>query len=93
MSIEMSEDDNIIYQLETLASYEPSDLDEPEFDVAYEDTNGNEGMLTVCCIDLAGRVLKLICELKAELNLSDEIHHDELIDIQTTVNNTSTRLS
>jgi len=32
-------------------------------------------------------------ELQDELDLADEIHHDELVDMQTNVNNTSKRLS
>jgi len=63
VSNELNKKENIIYQLETLASYEPSDLDHPEFEVAYEDGNGNEGFATVCCIDLAEKVLELIKEL------------------------------
>ena len=63
MSNELNEKENIIYQLETLASYEPSDLDHPEFEVGYEDGNGNEGFATVCCIDLAVKVLELIKQL------------------------------
>ena len=64
MSNELNENENIIYQLETLATYEPADLDHPEFDVCYEDGNGNEGFATVCCIDLAQRVLELIKKLE-----------------------------
>ena len=64
MSIELNEKENIIYQLETLASYEPEDLDSPEFDVAYEDIMGNEGFSTICCIHLAARVLDLIKQLE-----------------------------
>ncbi len=63
MSNELTKNENIIYQLETLASYEPDDLDHPEF-VAYENDKGHEGFATVCCIDLAQRVLELIKELE-----------------------------
>jgi len=59
----LNEKENIIYQLETLASYEPSDLDHPEFEVGYEDGKGNEGFATVCCIDLAVKALELIKQL------------------------------
>jgi hypothetical protein len=64
MSNELTKNENIIYQLETLATYEPSDLDHPEFDVAYEDIKGHEGFATICCVDLAQRVLELIKELE-----------------------------
>ena len=60
----LTKNENIIYQLETLASYEPDDLDNPEFEVGYEDGKGHEGFLSVCCIDLAERVLELIKELE-----------------------------
>jgi len=64
MSNELTKNENIIYQLETLASYEPDDLDYPEFEVGYEDSNGNEGFAAICCIDLAKRLLILIKELE-----------------------------
>ena len=57
-------DENIIYQLETLASYEPDDLYDPEFEVMYEYTEIYEGFVTVCCVDLAKRTLDLIKRLK-----------------------------
>jgi hypothetical protein len=62
----MSVEENIKYQLETLASYEPSDLDNPEFEVGYENEAGNEGFLTVCCIDLAKRTIDRIEYLEAK---------------------------
>jgi hypothetical protein len=62
----LTKNENIIYQLETLASYEPDDLDNPEFEVAYELLDGSEPFATVCCIDLATRVLALIKELESK---------------------------
>ena len=64
----LTKDENIIYQLETLASYEPDDLDNPEFDVAYETKEGADTMATVCCIDMATRTLKLITELNKKID-------------------------
>jgi len=64
----LTEKENIKYQLETLASYEPSDLDHPEFEVAYEDGNGNEGFATVCCVDLAESTIHLINQLEKEID-------------------------
>ena len=64
----LTKDENIIYQLETLASYEPDDLDNPEFDVAYELDGGEDTMATVCCIDMATRTLKLITELNKKID-------------------------
>jgi len=60
---ELTAKENLIYQLETLSSYEPEDLDNPEFDVAYELDSGADTFATVCCIDLAKRTLELIKEL------------------------------
>jgi len=74
MSELLTKNENIIYQLETLASYEPKDLDNPEFDVAYELLDGSEPFATVCCIELATRVLKLIKSLEIK---NDWISTDE----------------
>lgn len=60
----LTKNENLKYQLETLSTYEPSDVDNPEFDVAYEDGDGNEGFSTVCCIDVAKRALERITELE-----------------------------
>jgi hypothetical protein len=76
--------ENIKYQLETLGTYEPDDIDNPEFEVAYEDDQGNEGFATVSCIDLASESLTLINAMEsrfAELEQErDEIarHNHEL---------------
>lgn len=63
----LTESEDLLYQLDTLASHEPDDLDNPEFEVAYEDNDGREGFLTVCCIDLSNRAAKRIRELEAQL--------------------------
>ncbi len=63
MSNELTREENIIYQLETLASYEPRDLDNPEFEVCYEMPTGEESFSTVCCVELASRTLREIREL------------------------------
>lgn len=60
----MDKAEHIKYQLQTLANYEPKDLDHPVFEVAYEDESGREGFLEVCCIDLAERTLDRIAELE-----------------------------
>lgn len=67
MSRVMTSDENVIYQLQTLASYEPEDLDNPEFEVAYETLEGAEPFASVCCVDLAVRLLKLIEDKAPEL--------------------------
>jgi hypothetical protein len=61
----MTENKNIKYKLETLASYWPEDLNYPQFEVAYEIESGEESFRTVCCIDLAEQALKRITELEA----------------------------
>lgn len=60
----MTKDENIIYQLETLASYDPKDLDSPEFEVAYESSCGTEQFSTVCCVELAKKAIELIERLR-----------------------------
>lgn len=59
--------ENIIYQLETLASYEPRDLDNPEFEVCYEMPTGEESFSTVCCVELASRTLREVIELNQDI--------------------------
>jgi len=63
----MTPNENLTYQLETLASYTPEDLDNPVFDVAYEYAGGGEGFAEICCIDVASRALDRISELEKEL--------------------------
>ena len=63
----LTQSEDLKYQLETLVSYEPSDIDSPEFEVGYEDSNGNEGFVTVCCVDVAKRSLKRINDLETTL--------------------------
>ena len=89
----LNEKENLKYQLETLASYEPADLDNPEFEVAYENESGCEGFATVCCIDLAQRGLARIKELEdaggmAALHWSDAqsgYQSDELINFREVI--------
>jgi hypothetical protein len=65
----LTKTENLKYQLEALASYEPADIDNPEFEVGYEDEGGNEGFATVCCVDVATRALERIKELELDLGL------------------------
>lgn len=62
----MNKSEVIKYELECLSTYEPKDIDHPEFEVAYEDQDGMEGFLTVCCVNLAKRALDLINKLEKE---------------------------
>ncbi len=64
----MDKNENLKYQLETLASYLPEDLDNPEFEVAYETESGCEGFNAVCCIDVAARSLERIKALEYQLD-------------------------
>ncbi|HHZ70474.1 MAG TPA: hypothetical protein EYN67_10290 [Flavobacteriales bacterium] len=54
-------------QLATLSSYEPQDIDNPEFEVMYEDVDGFEHWSTVCCVDLAGEALRLVKHLEDKI--------------------------
>jgi len=69
-ALTVSED--LKYQLETLSTYVPSDIDNPEFEVAYENESGNEGFATVCCVDIAKRALLRIKELEEAIENSSE---------------------
>ena len=64
----MNKNKTLKYELETLASYTPEDLDYPVFEVGYEDDQGNEGFATTCCIDVAERSLSRIRELEGMLS-------------------------
>jgi len=80
----LTKPENLKYQLETLASYKPSDIDNPEFEVAYEDGLGNEGLATVCCVGVAKEALDRINALEEQrtnmmnilTELSQEIHEE-----------------
>ena len=81
--------EDLKYQLESLASYAPSDLDNPEFEVGYEDDKGNEGFASICCVDVAKRALERINELETQvkgvkietlINLRDAIQPDGLVN-------------
>lgn len=61
----MNKNEDLKYQLETLASFEQGDLDDSEFDVGYE-VDGLEGFATVCSIELASRAVARIKELEQE---------------------------
>ncbi len=69
----MTKSEDLKYQLQTLASNEPNDIDYPEFEVAYEDESGNEGLATVCCIDVAERALDRINELERQAMVAKQV--------------------
>lgn len=64
----LTKDEDLKYQLATLTSYEPNDLDYPEFEVFYSDLDGNDGSVGVCCIDVAERALDRIKALEQALS-------------------------
>lgn len=63
----LTPEEDLKYQLETLSSYLPEDIDCPEFEVGYESEDGSDGFTSVCCIEIADRALERIKELEAEL--------------------------
>lgn len=82
--------EDLKYQLETLSSYEPSDIDNPEFEVAYENESGNEGFATVCCVDLAKRALQRIKALEDLIENSSDFGdgwYDGFLDAQKLAGN------
>tara|TARA_R110001606_G_scaffold282969_1_gene431550 strand:+ start:1443 stop:1691 length:249 start_codon:yes stop_codon:yes gene_type:complete len=68
----LDENCNLKYQLETLASYEPGDIDNPEFEVIYESDSGGSGCIDICCIELAQRSLARIVELENAISVALE---------------------
>lgn len=69
----LTKSENLKYQLQSLASYEPDDLANPEFDVGYKDEHGNEGFEVVCCVDVAERALERIKMLESKANGWDRV--------------------
>ena len=76
----LDDNNNLKYQLETLASFEPEDIDRPEFEVGYESNEGAEGFATICCIELAQRSLERIVQLERELIQAGEDLLDERME-------------
>jgi len=64
----LTANEDLKYQLQTLASYSKDDLESHEIEVYYEDMNGSEGSSDVDLIDLGGRALKRIQDLESELS-------------------------
>ena len=70
MSEQLNKNQNLLYQLETLASYAPSDLDYPEMEVGYEHENGADWFQTVCLIEVGKKALARIVELESLTGIS-----------------------
>jgi len=69
----MKKNENLKYELESLSSYDPSDIDNSEFDVVYEDDLSQERRYTACCVDVATRAIARIKDLEYKLG-EMEIH-------------------
>ena len=63
----MNNSESIKYKLFTLSLCEPTDIGNPEFEISYEDPDGNEHWSEVCCVRLAEESLQLIEDLQAKL--------------------------
>ena len=63
----LTDDEDLKYQLQTLATYSKDDLESHEIEVHYEDMNGHEGSSDVCLIDLGHRAFQRIEFLENEL--------------------------
>ena len=66
----MTKEEILLYELQTLASYEPADLDYPTMEVAYENAAGHEGFIEVCLVDLGRRAL---ANLEKELEKANDV--------------------
>lgn len=75
MSETLTKEEDLKYQLETLASYETDTLDDCgcEIEVCYENSAGVEGFVTVDLIDLGSRALERIEGLEKELSKLNEL--------------------
>ncbi|KZN58918.1 hypothetical protein N473_26235 [Pseudoalteromonas luteoviolacea CPMOR-1] len=81
MTTPLTKNEDLKYQLESLASYEPNDIDNPQFEVVYEDANEREGFITVCCVDVAERAHKRIEELEKALHDIAALAEDGQLEI------------
>ncbi|EOG7023728.1 hypothetical protein ACV8TO_06000 [Citrobacter freundii] len=59
--------DNVLWFLSELASFEPGDIDDNDFDVYGEHESGAEGTASVGIVELAADAVKLIAKLQVEL--------------------------
>ena len=82
----MDKKEILLNELQALASYEPDDLDNPEFEVAYEHVkSGEESFQTVCVIDLARRLEQFINQLlDPVIPVTDEIKKEDLQALEIT---------
>lgn len=64
----LTKNEDLKYQLQTLASYEKDMLEDPEIEVYYEDKNGMEGAVSVELMGLGDRALKRIEALELALD-------------------------
>jgi len=87
MSDEMTKEENLKYQLETLSTFEPKDIDYSQIDVGYEHENGEEVFATVCLVELGRKSLERINEL--EKQLAESMPRSKIKDIIYTVENTT----
>ena len=53
-------DDNLLYMVETLAGYEPSDIDDDDFEVVFQTTDGCDASSTQSVVDIAAQAVELI---------------------------------
>jgi hypothetical protein len=67
----IGKNDEIKYQLETLATYEKQDIESCEIEVCYENSHGLEGFITVDVTELARIALERIIDLENHI-LVDE---------------------
>ena len=68
----LTKEQDLKYQLQTLAGYSQADLDNPEIEVVYEDCTGSEGELTVGLTELGQRAYNRIEELETRVAILQE---------------------
>ena len=62
-----TKDDNLLYKLETLASYESSDIDDDDFEVMFMTEEGCDSSSTESIVDVAEKSVELIIKQRNQI--------------------------
>ena len=55
--------DNLLYKLESLAGYEPDEIDDDDFDLGFQTSEGCDSTSTESIVDIANQAVILIRQL------------------------------
>ena len=75
-------EENLKYQLETLASYDKCDIDDHLFEVMYENGDGFEMSSSVSVVDIASEAVRRIENLEAKLAQYESTPRQKWISVE-----------